>query len=119
IVFVEELEEFLVEKIGKQIRFHSFFGPSGVNANFIKIMPDGAIRIRTYERGVEGETLSCGTGAAAAAFVVSRKKNSATPIRVIPKSGECLEFSFEDSSLAKNMYMLGPASRVFEGRLEI
>lgn len=119
VVFVEELEEFLVEKIGRQIRFHSFFGPSGVNANFIKVMPDGAIRIRTYERGIEGETLSCGTGAAAAAFVVSKKRESATPIRVIPKSGEYLEFSFESGSLDKNMYMLGPATRVFEGRLEI
>jgi len=119
VIFVEDLEEFPVDKIGRQIRFHPLWATSGVNVNFIKIMPDGAIRIRTYERGVEGETLSCGTGAAAAAFVVSRKKESANTLRVIPKSGESLEFSFQDNSLDKKMHMVGPAALVFEGRLEI
>lgn len=119
VVFVEDLEEIAVDKIGRQIRFHPFWGPSGVNVNFIKSMPDGAIRIRTYERGVEGETLSCGTGAAAAAFVVSKKRESTNDLRVIPKSGECLEFSFQNNSLDEKMHMVGSSSLVFEGRLEV
>ncbi len=118
VIFVEDLEAVFVDKVGKQIRFHPFWSPSGVNVNFIKVMPDGAVRIRTYERGVEGETLSCGTGAAAAAFVVSKKRESVSALRVIPKSGECLEFSFQDGSLDKEIHMTGPASLVFEGRFE-
>ncbi len=119
VIIVEDLEELELDKLGKQIRFHPLWAPTGVNVNFIKIMPDGAIRIRTYERGVEGETLSCGTGAAAAAFVVSKKRDSANTLRVIPKSGESLEFSFQDNSLDKKMHMVGPAALVFEGRLPL
>lgn len=119
VIFVEDLETYPVQELGKAIRFHSVWAPSGVNVNFIKVMPDGAVRIRTYERGVEGETLSCGSGAAAAAFVVSQQKGSFKPLRVTPKSGEHFEFSFQQTSLGRHLLMQGPASLVFEGKMEI
>jgi diaminopimelate epimerase len=118
VVFVEDLEEYPVEMIGKWIRFHPRFAPDGVNVNFVKVASDGSLRIRTYERGVEGETLSCGTGAAAAALVFFQKKAQQSPLRVMTKSGECLEFSIEESLEGKRIEMQGKASFVFEGRID-
>ena len=70
VCFVSDLDEYPVETMGRYLRHHPLFAlHEGVNVNFVKVGSDGALRIRTYERGVEGETYSCGTGAAAAAFV--------------------------------------------------
>ena len=117
VIFVEDLEECLVEKWGREIRSHPKFAPHGVNVNFVKVSSDGTARIRTYERGIEGETLACGTGAAAAAFVLSQKEGQGMPIRVMPKSGEGLEFSIKGAS--KRIEMQGRAEFVFEGRITI
>jgi diaminopimelate epimerase len=119
VVFVEDLEEYPVEVIGKWIRFHPRFAPDGVNVNFVKVASDGSLRIRTYERGIEGETLSCGTGAAAAALVSFQKKAQESPLRVMTKSGECLEFSIEESLEGKKIEMHGKAAFVFEGRIDV
>jgi len=119
IVFVEDLEEFPVDVIGPWIRFHPHFSSEGVNVNFVKVGVDKSLRIRTYERGVEGETLACGTGAAAAALVAFQKEPMPPLIRVITKSGESLEFTIEESSEGKQIEMQGKASFVFEGRIEV
>lgn len=119
VVFVEELEDYPVEVIGRWIRSHPRFAPDGVNVNFVKAASDGSLRIRTYERGVEGETLSCGTGAAAAALVSFQKKDLPSPLRVMTKSGECLEFSIDESLNGKRIEMQGKAAFVFEGRIDV
>lgn len=119
VVFVEDLQEYPVELIGKWIRSHSYFSPEGVNVNFVKLATDGTLHIRTYERGVEAETLSCGTGAAAAALVVCQKEKIPSFVRVMTRSGECLEFSITELSEGKKIEMQGKASFVFEGRIEV
>ncbi len=119
VLFVEDLEEVPVASIAPTIRFHPHFGPEGVNVNFVKVGADGTLRMRTYERGIEGETLACGSGAAAAALVVSQKENLSLPIRVMTKSGDTLEFSIKELPEGKKIEMQGSACFVFEGRIEI
>jgi diaminopimelate epimerase len=119
VVFVEDLDEYPVDQVGRWIRSHMHFGSDGVNVNFVKIAVDGTLRIRTYERGVEGETLSCGSGAAAAALVASQTSNMPPLIRVVTKCGDSLEFAVSESSEGKKIEMRGPASFVFEGQIEI
>jgi diaminopimelate epimerase len=84
VLFVDALDQIAVEEEGRKVRFH--FEPHGVNVNFV-FMKEGKIAIRTYERGVEGETLACGTGAAAAAFVAMKQHNLSAPIGVLKWSG--------------------------------
>ncbi|NPA32222.1 MAG: diaminopimelate epimerase, partial [Aquificae bacterium] len=116
VVPVRDIENLNVIKLGRAIRFHPAFEPKGTNVNFIKAMSDDTIRIRTYERGVEGETLACGTGATASAIVsfltglVSKK-----PVRVITKSGEELVVDFNDE--LSEVFLTGGVSKVFEGTL--
>lgn len=117
VVFVDDLESYPVVERGKAIRYHPFFAPLGTNVNFIQSMPDGSVRIRTYERGVEEETLSCGSGAAGVAFTVSRLENRTSPIRVVSVSGEVSEFYIGDKDRNAEMEVFGPAVKVFEGRL--
>lgn len=116
--FVLDLASCKVEELGREIRFHSDFEPLGVNVNFIT--EEGqTLHIRTYERGVEGETLSCGSGAAASAFVVAMQRECFKPLLVVPHSKQVLEFSFTPSDEGVHMRMTGPARRVFSGVLEL
>ena len=119
VIFIQRLEDCPVERLGRWIRFHSLFAPEGVNVNFIEVVPDGAIHIRTYERGIEGETLSCGTGAAASALVVLQKNGLEGPVRVVSKSGESLEFLIKETLQGKKIEMRGFVTFVFEGRIEL
>ncbi len=115
IVFLKSVsaEEFLTW--APRIRFHSFFQPAGVNVNFISPGAGGTFAIRTYERGVEGETLACGTGAAAAAIVAQQKYGLSSKIGIRPLSGEFLEFEVREDQVQ----MTGPARAVFEGHVSI
>jgi len=118
VVFVKDLSCFPVETLVKKIRLHPFFAPEGVNVNFIHVELDGSISIRTYERGVEGETLACGTGSAAAFFICIKKGLVPTTARVMPLSQEALTFSLVPSSTGEEeIFMKGKASLVFEGRV--
>lgn len=120
VVFVEDLDQLDVDSLGRKIRNHSLFAPHGVNVNFAKIGSDGSIRVRTYERGVEAETYSCGTGAAAVALTVSQKWNMPSPLRIMPFSKECLEVHVSQSnSGGKELELVGSASCVFEGRIPV
>ncbi|MBW2015144.1 MAG: diaminopimelate epimerase, partial [Deltaproteobacteria bacterium] len=71
-----------VVKVGREIRYHDRFAPAGTNANFMCHLKDNIIAIRTYERGVEDETLACGTGAIACAIVMACKKRLTSPVTV-------------------------------------
>jgi diaminopimelate epimerase len=106
--------------IGRKLRFHSHFMPSGTNVNFVERVGGNAIRIRTYERGVEDETLACGTGSIASAIVGARLWNLKSPIKVIPKSKMPLMIAFSDKDGAIGRVQLaGPASVVYTGGIEL
>lgn len=90
-----EFDNFDLRSYGSRIRRHEAFKPLGVNVNFIQGKGGSDIRIRTYERGVEGETLACGTGAIAGAVVYSMEQKCEPPINVYTRSGEVLSVNFE------------------------
>lgn len=120
VVFSDSLENLDVKSLGAEIRYHKFFAPRGTNANFVQITGDSAIRVRTYERGVENETLACGTGITASALISSILHNFKPPVKVLVQSGDTLEVSFEKSNDEfKNVVLTGPAEFVFNGFVEI
>lgn len=113
---VRELERFAVYAKGKAIRESELYSPKGTNVNFVEQEGPNHFRIRTYERGVEDETLSCGTGATAVAISMFHQgKADDTKVRIEVEGGE-LEVSFEvENGCYKNVYLSGPAELVFEG----
>lgn len=113
------LANFAVDKIGKEIRNDKNFSPGGTNVNFIEVKED-EIHIRTYERGVESETLACGTGAVAGAIIGSIKYGIVPPISMVTKGGEILKVNFElNGPEIKNVSLIGPASEIFSGEILI
>jgi diaminopimelate epimerase len=120
VVFVEDLEKTDVLRLGAGLRYHPHFAPKGTNANFATKLPGGGIAIRTYERGVEGETLACGTGVTAAALLFSRLTGAPSPVAVQVRGGEMLHVGFErDGESWKNVTLTGPADFVFEGEAQV
>jgi diaminopimelate epimerase len=120
VFFVADADKAMVTQLGSEIRFHPHFAPRGTNVNFVQVRGPGSIRVRTYERGVEGETLACGTGVTASALIASELHNFKSPVRVQVQGGEMLEVSFEGSGgKFSNVGLTGPAEFVFEGRIEV
>jgi len=124
--FVKNVKDHPVFTEGKAIRYSDAYLPGGTNVNFIELLPDNTIFVRTYERGVEDETLSCGTGVVAAALA-SSTKGYTSPVSVKTLGGE-LSVEFKtSSSVAQNghsgtftdIFLIGPAKLVFEGDLEL
>lgn len=109
------LEELPVIEIGKTIRYHDDFMPEGTNVNFIEIK-ENKILIRTYERGVEDETLACGTGSTAAAIVAFVTDNLKPPIIISTRGGDILsvDFKYEKNNFY-NLSLTGPVKVVFTG----
>ena len=103
---------------GRKVRYHSQFAPAGTNVNFIAVLGEQTLAIRTYERGVEDETLACGTGATAVALVGAAKGMVRPPVDVHMKSGETLTIYFDsDKLLPKEVYMEGETTVIYQGRL--
>lgn len=114
--FVNTLEDSHFVNKGKEIRFHPFFAPKGTNFNQVQLKEKGVIKIRTYERGVEAETLACGTGATAAALATAAIYHWPSPIQVELPSKESMQISFDyDQKTFREVYMKGPAKHVFSG----
>jgi diaminopimelate epimerase len=116
-----DFEELDVFTHGRAIRRHEAFAPAGTNANFATVLKPGHIEIRTYERGVEDETLACGTGMVACALIHHLLTGAPSPVKVDVAGGDTLEIGFEktgDQSF-KNVTLTGPADFVFEGEIEI
>ena len=112
------LETLPVEPLGREIRYLPEFAPEGTNVNFIKI-DHGDIQIRSYERGVEAETLSCGTGSAAAAIISYITDGLRPPIKIITKGNENLFVNFEvENQKVRNLSLTGPARIVFTGEIK-
>lgn len=110
-----------VATLGRAIRQHREFAPAGTNANFATILEPGHIAIRTYERGVEEETLACGTGMVACALLHHILDGSPSPIQVNVAGGDTLEIGFEvgENRVLENVTLTGPADFVFEGKIEL
>jgi diaminopimelate epimerase len=120
VLFVSDVAKVAVQKLGTEIRHHSHFSPRGTNVNFVQVLGAGRIRVRTFERGVEDETLACGTGVTASALVAARVHRFASPINVRVQGGDELEVSFRENSTGfKDVLLTGPADFVFEGRVAI
>ena len=117
----EELDNFDVAKHGSAIRHHAAFAPAGTNANFAVVLSAQHISIRTFERGVEDETLACGTGMVASALVHHLLSGAPSPIQVDVEGGDTLEVGFEKSGDQGfcNVTLTGPADFVFEGEIDI
>lgn len=120
VVIVSDLEAVPVVKLGRAIRFHEAFAPAGTNANFIRLRPDGGIDIRTYERGVEDETLACGTGSVAAALLANLHGHGVSPVPVTTRGGLVLRIHFErDDDTFRKIKLEGEARVVYEGVVEM
>jgi diaminopimelate epimerase len=116
VVEAADLDAFPVETLGRAIRHHAAFAPAGTNADFMAITAPDALRIRTYERGVEAETGACGTGAVAAALVAARLGRVQPPVAVTTAGGYRLTIAFElTADGAAAVTLRGPAEHVFRG----
>jgi diaminopimelate epimerase len=120
VLFVPDADKAMIQQLGPEIRRHSHFAPKGTNVNFVQVLGRDHIRVRTYERGVEGETLACGTGVTASALISARVHQLSSPIRVQVQGGDQLEVSFEETKGGFTAVRLtGPAEFVFEGRVDL
>ena len=121
VVFVEDLENVPVREWGAALRYHEAFKPKGTNANFAKVLAADSIAIRTYERGVEDETLACGTGMVACALIHHELTGAASPISVLVKGGDTLRIGFTESAPHEytDVTLFGPADFVFQGAVQL
>lgn len=128
VVFVEGSDKIAVDIIGSAIRYHNEFKPKGANVNFVEIIDDDNIKIRTYERGVEGETLSCGTGSVASAIIATYKSpfdcamgKQITDSKInVHTQGGVLKVEFKRViSEVRDVYLEGEAKVVFEGGIYV
>jgi diaminopimelate epimerase len=116
--FVRDLEGFDVFSTGRAIRRHEHYQPAGTNADFAAVVDDHTLRVRTYERGVEEETLACGTGSVASALIAARKGFVESPVDVRVQSGETLRIHFEQTEGGfTKVYLEGKTTVIYQGKL--
>src|SRR3954469_8521228 len=120
VIPVAKIDDADVRRDGAAIRNHKMFSPNGANVNFIEKRGPNKIAIRTYERGVEDETLACGTGIVASALIFAASEKSSSPIAVLAKGGDELQVNFESvEGSFRNVTLTGPAEFVFEGTIDL
>jgi len=116
VFFVSGLDGIDVSGIGRRIRYHRHFAPAGTNVNFVEVVGGRSIRVRTYERGVEAETLACGTGSVASALVFAWRSGTDGPVAVQTKSKETLRVSFRrEGDSFSDVWLQGKAYVVCQG----
>jgi len=115
VLFADDVDSINVNEEGKKIRWSEKFAPGGTNVNFVQVIDNG-LKIRTFERGVEEETLACGTGVTASAIAAVLKGHFDTPYVNVRTRGGLLkvEFSIKDIEIT-DVWLTGPATFVFEG----
>lgn len=119
VVPVKDLAAVNVQQLGAAIRHHREFAPKGTNANFIQVTGGDSLRLRTYERGVEAETLACGTGIVASGLIAGRLGLVKPPVHITAASGDILEVNYAATADgATHVTLLGPAVHVFRGTLD-
>ncbi len=117
VIAVNDIDRAPVEKVGRAVRYHGEFRPAGTNVNFYQIDSPRRMRIRTYERGVEGETMACGTGSVAAALVAAAAGEARSPVTLATRGGEELVVYFRRRGAAfSEVYLEGGAALVYEGK---
>jgi diaminopimelate epimerase len=120
VVIVDDLDSAEVRKLGAALRYHPHFAPKGTNANFAQKLGHQTIAIRTYERGVEDETLACGTGMVACALIFHELTGASSPIQVRVRGGDTLEIGFHhEGARYREVTLTGPADFAFEGQVAI
>jgi len=118
VMVTDTLDDVEVVKMGREVRFHDMFAPAGTNVNFICPIKDDTIGIRTYERGVEDETLACGTGSVAGALIMARKMKIDAPINVLTRSGVILKIYYkEKNGTYQDIYLEGDARIIYRAEL--
>jgi diaminopimelate epimerase len=117
--YVTGIQTFDVVGEGRKIRHGGRYAPGGTNVNFVEPQPEGSYFMRTYERGVEDETLSCGTGAVAVALTAA-ERHASSPVRIITRGGELtVEFANREPGAFESIFLSGPVKMVFEGDLDL
>ena len=124
VLFVPDADQAMVQQLGAEIRYHDHFKPKGTNVNFVQVLGPDHIRVRTYERGVEGETLACGTGVTASALIASHVHQFKSPVKVQVQGGDTLEVSWTETAgpagpVFADVKLTGPAEFVFEGKVDL
>ncbi|MBU0681900.1 MAG: diaminopimelate epimerase [Proteobacteria bacterium] len=121
VYFVESNGQTPVKEWGRELRMHHHFQPAGTNVNFAQITGPSSLKVRTYERGVEDETMACGTGAVAAALLGGLLGHVSSPVSVTSSGGEILTIYFDivdrEKNLVRGVFLEGPASFIYEGEL--
>ena len=117
---VRDVREMNMVETGRKIRYSKPFADKGINVNLVEIIGEDAIYVRTYERGVEDETLSCGTGVTASALICAHNEIGFNHVRVETPGGElAVDFNKADDSTYQNIWLCGPAVFVFMGEIEV
>ncbi|MBI9074852.1 MAG: diaminopimelate epimerase [Desulfatibacillum sp.] len=117
VLLVGDIEQPDVEEMGRKIRFHKAFAPAGTNVNFVEFRR-GELAVRTYERGVEGETLACGTGAVASALARVAADAALSPVKVLTRSGQYLLVHYRRTKDGfGQIYLEGDAQIIYQGEL--
>jgi len=119
VVFVDDIESMDVCAMGSRIRHHEAFMPAGTNVNFVQEQ-EGAFKLRTYERGVEDETMACGTGAVAGALIASLLDRASSPVEIITSGGDRLTILFDlkdNKGTVDNVFLKGPAHVIYKAEL--
>jgi diaminopimelate epimerase len=119
VVFTDDNEKVDMVKFGRELRWSDRYAPEGTNVNLVSVR-EGRLKVRTYERGVEDETLSCGTGVTASAIAAARTGKIVTPeTEISVRGGELsVRFSLTEEG-ATDIFLTGPATFVFSGEKEI
>jgi diaminopimelate epimerase len=118
--FLPDVESIDLLKLGAELRYHEVFQPKGTNVNFAQVLGSGKIRVRTYERGVEAETLACGTGVTAVALIAAKVHGFRSPVSVKVQGGDTLSVYFKDLGEGwAEVQLHGPAAFVYEGEIDV
>ncbi len=112
VLLVDDIDHVPVEELGRTVRYHKAFGVKGTNVDFVKIIDKENVQMRTYERGVEGETYACGTGAVAVGVILKEKGLLLSPANILTKGGEVLKVYIDGE-----VYLEGEARIVYTGVL--
>ncbi len=118
VIFVDDIQTTDVVGLGRQLRHHPVFAPAGTNVNFVGRSADG-LAIRTYERGVEDETMACGTGVVAGALIAAAKGMADSPVAMVTSGGIALtvQFTGNKGEAVDQVLLKGPAHLIYKGEL--
>lgn len=125
VIFVNDIEKADVHELGQQVRYHRAFAPAGTNVDFVQVKDNHTLAVRTYERGVEGETLACGTGVTASAIIAGLRDVVQPPVNCITRGGYVLRvaYSFNAAgdfiSPVSKVSLEGPAVVSFQGKVTL